>query len=62
MYGFCNYSKKKEHWEFIKEIGINISQPWVLLGDLNFHLLDNGTSASSSADGLVNFIIQEVGL
>ncbi|XP_026417288.1 uncharacterized protein LOC113312767 [Papaver somniferum] len=62
MYGYCDYSKKKTQWEFIKDIGLNISQPWVLLGDLNFHILDTSSSVSSSGDGLVNSIIQEVGL
>ncbi|XP_026396777.1 uncharacterized protein LOC113291460 [Papaver somniferum] len=62
MYGYCDYSKKKAQWEFIKDIGLNISQPWVLLGDLNFHILDSSSSAISSGDGFVNSIIQEVGL
>ncbi|XP_026436557.1 uncharacterized protein LOC113334539 [Papaver somniferum] len=62
MYGYCDYSKKKTQWEFIKYIGLNISQPWVLLGDLNFYILDTSSSVSSSGDGLVNSIIQELGL
>ncbi|XP_026417072.1 uncharacterized protein LOC113312539 [Papaver somniferum] len=62
MYGYCDYSKKKVQWEFIKDIGLNIAQPWVFLGDLNFHILDSYSSASSSGDGFVNSIIQEVGL
>ncbi|XP_026458780.1 uncharacterized protein LOC113359344 [Papaver somniferum] len=62
MYGYCDYSKKKVQRDFIKDIRLNISQPWVLLGDLNFHILDYSSSTSSSGDGLVNSIIQEVGL
>ncbi|XP_026398400.1 uncharacterized protein LOC113294209 [Papaver somniferum] len=62
MYGYCNYAKKKAQWEFIKDIGFNISQPWVLTGDLNIHLLDNSSSGSSSSDGLVHTILQEIGL
>ncbi|XP_026442373.1 uncharacterized protein LOC113341871 [Papaver somniferum] len=57
MYGYCDYSKKKAQWDFIKDIGQNISQPCVLIGDLNFHIL-----YSSSGDGFVNYIIQEVGM
>ncbi|XP_026378609.1 uncharacterized protein LOC113273054 [Papaver somniferum] len=36
--------------------------PWVLLGDLNFHILDCSSTGSSSGDGLVNSIINEVSL
>ncbi|XP_026458705.1 uncharacterized protein LOC113359254 [Papaver somniferum] len=62
MYGYCDYSKKKNQWEFIKDIGSNINQSWVLLGDLNFHLQDNTSHDSSSSYGLVNSILHEIGL
>ncbi|XP_026417274.1 uncharacterized protein LOC113312751 [Papaver somniferum] len=62
MYGYCDYSKKKVQWDFIKNIGLNISQPWVLLGDLNFHLTDTSSGSSSSSDGMVNSILQDISL
>ncbi|XP_026419489.1 uncharacterized protein LOC113315429 [Papaver somniferum] len=62
MYGYCNYAKKKAQWDFIKDIGLNISQPWVFMGDLNIHLLDNTSSVSSSSDSMVHSILQEIGL
>ncbi|XP_026416709.1 uncharacterized protein LOC113312172 [Papaver somniferum] len=62
MYGYSNYSKKKVQWNHIQAISNDINKPLVLLGDLNFHLLDCDTSASTSADGMVNNIISSCGL
>ncbi|XP_026399828.1 uncharacterized protein LOC113295717 [Papaver somniferum] len=62
MYGFSNYTKKKEQWSYIQQISENNSNPWVVLGDLNFHLVDNEAGTSSSSDGLVNNIVASSGL
>ncbi|XP_026433495.1 uncharacterized protein LOC113330916 [Papaver somniferum] len=62
MYGYTNYNKKKEQWDFIHQISENHSGLWILIGDLNFHLTDINNSSSSSIDGLVNSIIQSCGL
>ncbi|XP_026383665.1 uncharacterized protein LOC113279176 [Papaver somniferum] len=62
IYCFSNYTKKKDQWSYIKQISENNSNPWVVLGDLNFHLDDNETDASSSSDGLVNNIVASSGL
>ncbi|XP_026417167.1 uncharacterized protein LOC113312645 [Papaver somniferum] len=62
MYGYANYNKKKEHWEFIHQICENHSGPWILIGDLNFHLIDTNNNTTSSVDGLVNNIVQSCGL
>lgn len=62
MYGNTNYDKKKEQWSFIHEISKANRNPWIALGDLNFHLVDKDTGASSSADGLVNSVVSDSGL
>ncbi|XP_026384009.1 uncharacterized protein LOC113279533 [Papaver somniferum] len=56
MYGYCDYSKKKVQWGFIKDIGLNIAQPWILLEvgleDLGFigreHTWSNNNMGSDS--------------
>ncbi|XP_026396242.1 uncharacterized protein LOC113290868 [Papaver somniferum] len=62
MYGFTNYTKKKEQWNYIQQISENNSNPWVVIGDLNFHLIDNDTGIYSSTDGWVNSIVSSSGL
>ncbi|XP_026410038.1 uncharacterized protein LOC113305157 [Papaver somniferum] len=62
MYGYSNYAKKKEQWNFIQRISSANSNPWVVLGDLNFHILDNTSGTSSSTDGWVKNIVSSCGL
>ncbi|XP_026410375.1 uncharacterized protein LOC113305569 [Papaver somniferum] len=62
MYNYSNYNKKKEQWAFIHRISRANNNPWIVLGDLNFHFLDNDSVASSSSNGLVNGIIKDCGL
>ncbi|XP_026396227.1 uncharacterized protein LOC113290854 [Papaver somniferum] len=40
MYGSTYFDVKKEQCELMKRIGGNISQPWLVIGDLNVHLHD----------------------
>lgn len=53
MYGYNNNVKKKSQWDFIHQISTVNTAPWILLGDLNFHILGDSSSASSSMDGWV---------
>ncbi|XP_026459304.1 uncharacterized protein LOC113359963 [Papaver somniferum] len=62
MYGYSNYTSKKDQWNHIQIISNDINNPWVLIGDLNFHLLDCDTSTSTSADGMVTNIFATCGL
>ncbi|XP_026419676.1 uncharacterized protein LOC113315626 [Papaver somniferum] len=40
MYGSTYFDKKKEQWDFLLRIIENIMQPWLVIGDLNFHMHD----------------------
>ncbi|XP_026443030.1 uncharacterized protein LOC113342847 [Papaver somniferum] len=66
VYGSCKPQQKKVQWSFIRELGLEVDQPWVLVGDLNV-ILDpsdrvgiNGASSSTSSS--VIQCIQEAGL
>ncbi|XP_026451473.1 uncharacterized protein LOC113351753 [Papaver somniferum] len=60
MYGYHDYNRKKEQWEYLLDISNSHSSPWILIGDLNFHLIGDNQNASSSLDG--NNIINSCGL
>ncbi|XP_026396908.1 uncharacterized protein LOC113291607 [Papaver somniferum] len=62
MYGYPDFDRKQEQWNYIQQIGRNHYGPWILIGDLNFHLLDDNTISSSSSDGFVNNIVNTCGL
>ncbi|XP_026396153.1 uncharacterized protein LOC113290782 [Papaver somniferum] len=62
MYGYSQHDKKKEQWSFIQQISTQNSSPWIVLGDLNFHILDSSNSTSSSMDGWVNNLVANSGL
>ncbi|XP_026399571.1 uncharacterized protein LOC113295447 [Papaver somniferum] len=56
------FAKKKEQWCYIKQTTETGNYPWILLGDLCFHLFDNNNKTSSSIDGWVNKTVVESGL
>ncbi|XP_026428692.1 uncharacterized protein LOC113324596 [Papaver somniferum] len=62
VYGYPSFAKKKDQWNYIQQIGSNHNGPWILIGDLNFHLRDDNTRVSSSANGFVIGIINYYGL
>ncbi|XP_026396844.1 uncharacterized protein LOC113291535 [Papaver somniferum] len=49
---------KKTQWNFISEFSSDVQQPWLILGDLNFHLDSN----SNSSDKWVQNRINDAGL
>ncbi|XP_026379630.1 uncharacterized protein LOC113274464 [Papaver somniferum] len=63
VYGSSHYVMKQHQWEFIRELGDNVYQPWVIIGDLNIHL--NKQHASTSTNSLDNWVcnvVDSVGL
>ncbi|XP_026384310.1 uncharacterized protein LOC113279878 [Papaver somniferum] len=54
MYGSTCSEPKKTQWNFITEFSKDVQQPWLILGDLNFHLDRNNTSSDTWVQNDVN--------
>ncbi|XP_026410320.1 uncharacterized protein LOC113305515 [Papaver somniferum] len=61
IYGSCNPQEKKTQWEFIRDIGLEIQKPWVLIGDLNITLdptdrCGRFTASSSTSPSIIQCV------
>ncbi|XP_026378244.1 uncharacterized protein LOC113272651 [Papaver somniferum] len=50
MYGSTYFDKKKYQWDYLQRISENISQPWLVIGDLNFHMHEFSEDANFSVE------------
>ncbi|XP_026432442.1 uncharacterized protein LOC113329832 [Papaver somniferum] len=57
-----NMIRKKNNGISYKKLVLKNSSPWIVLGDLNLHILDSSNSTSSSMDGWVNNVVANSGL
>ncbi|XP_026396130.1 uncharacterized protein LOC113290763 [Papaver somniferum] len=62
MYGYPDFDRKQEQWNYTEQISRNHNGHWILIGDLNFHFYDDNTRISSSSDGFFNNIVNIYGL
>lgn len=66
MYGARDSVENQEQWNYLLEMKAYVDIPWVLIGDLNFTLLDSETISSHHSlhqrSRLIRPIVQQLGL
>ncbi|XP_026417489.1 uncharacterized protein LOC113312969 [Papaver somniferum] len=54
MYGSTYIEPKKTQWNFLFDFRKDVQQPWLVLGDLNFHLDNNNNTSDKWVQNKVN--------
>lgn len=54
MYGSTYIEPKKTQWNFLFDFSKDVQQPWLVLGDLNFHLDNNNNTSDKWVQNKVN--------
>ncbi|XP_026398677.1 uncharacterized protein LOC113294495 [Papaver somniferum] len=61
VYGSTHYEMKKQQLDFLKDLGDNVFQSWVVIGDLNVHLSRLDTSTSRNSLDIISVGLMDMG-